>query len=183
MLAGNSEYWREESFGLWLEDQMEFPQFPERFRTLGSPWRVSDGVSQSETINKILEHSFEVQASRVSASSDIYSNVSPLFPESYVCTMNRQCIEISGLLQYYFSWLDIDAKVFCGTMTRSCKDLGKFHTFLEIEGEIIDNTYSCPPVIRLYEQILVLTFKIFYTIYIYLEWSITSKETRALPYS
>ena len=154
MLAGNSEYWREESFGLWLEDQMEFPQFPERFRTLGSPWRVSDGVSQSETINKILEHSFEVQSSRVSASSDIYSNVSPLFPESYVCTMNRQCIEISGLLQYYFSCLDIDAKAFCGTMIRPGqfhKDFGNFHLFLDIEGEIIDNTYGFRNV-RLYDE-------------------------------
>ena len=152
MLAENSENWRQESFGLWLEDQMEFPQFPEMFRSLGSPWRVSDRVSQSETINKVLEHSFEVQASRVSASSDFYSDASSLFPEEYVCTMNRQCIEISGLLQYYLSWLGIDAKVFCGTMIRPghcCKDCGKFHTFLEIEGEIIDNTYSCPPVRRL----------------------------------
>ena len=143
------DFFLDKNFGPWLEEQMEFPKIPDTFRSLGSPWRVSDRVSQSETINKVLEHSFEVQASRVHASSEFYSDAYPPLPEEYVCTMNRQCIEISGLLQYYFSWLDIDAKVFCGTMMRPghfFKDMGKFHTFLEIEGEIIDNTYSCPEV-------------------------------------
>ena len=38
-------YAAEEDYGSWLEKQMEFPQIPDRFRSLGSPWRVSDGVS------------------------------------------------------------------------------------------------------------------------------------------
>ena len=130
-----------------LVDKMDIPKIPNTFRSLGAPWRVSDQVNKSEIINKILEHSFEVQASRIDASLDLYANAVSLLQheEKYLCTMNRQCIEISGLLQYYFSWLDIDAKVFCGTMIRPghwCKDASKFHTFLEIEDEIIDNTYS-----------------------------------------
>ena len=150
----NFEYLCHEYFGPWLEKQMDFPHIPDTFRSLGSPWRVSDGLSQSETINKVLERSFEVQASRFDSSTHFYSEASSHFPEDYVCTMNRQCIETSGLLQYYFSWLDVDAKVFCGTMLRPgqfFKDFGNFHTFLEIEGEIIDNTYSCQKV-RLYDE-------------------------------
>ena len=144
------EYAAEENFGSWLEKQMEFPRIPDTFRSLGSPWRVSDGVSKAETINKVLEHSFEVQASRIHASSDFYSDAYPPLPEEYVCTMSGQCIEISGLLQYYFSWLGVDAKVFCGTLLYRRMDLGDLNTFLEIEGEIIDNTYICPQV-RIHE--------------------------------
>ena len=150
MAEDNFEYWSQDNFVPWLEDQMEIPKIPDTFRILGAPWRVSDKVSQSETINKVLEHSFEVQASRIDASSDLYANAASMLHElKYTCTMDRQCIEISGLLQYYFSWLDIDAKVFCGTMIRPghrYKDARKFHTFLEIEDEIIDNTYSCAKV-------------------------------------
>ena len=167
------DFFLDKNFGPWLEEQMEFPKIPDTFRSLGSPWRVSDGVSQSVTINKVLERSFEVQASRIDASTELYRDVSPLFHEDYVCTMNRQCIEISGLLQYYFSWLDVDAKVFCGSMNRPghfFKDLGKFHTFLEIEGEIIDNTYSFPYVSPLNQLILYLDM-------VYLERRITSRET------
>ena len=167
------DFFLDKNFGPWLEEQMEFPKIPDTFRSLSSPWRVSDGVSQSVTINKVLERSFEVQASRIDASTELYRDVSPLFHEDYVCTMNRQCIEISGLLQYYFSWLDVDAKVFCGSMKRPghfFKDLGKFHTFLEIEGEIIDNTYSFPYVSPLNQLILYLDM-------VYLERRITSRET------
>ena len=148
MHEDNFEYLREDNFFPWLENQLEIPKIPDTFRSLGAPWRVSDKVRQSETINKVLEHSFEVQASRIDASSSLYANAeaaSYLHEVNYTCTMDRQCIEISGLLQYYFSWLDIDAKVFCGTMIRPGqwhKDVGNFHTFLEIEDEIIDNTYS-----------------------------------------
>ena len=128
-----------EFIGFWLEKQMEFPQVPDTFRSLGSPWRVSDGVSQSETINKVLERSLEVQASRFAASTEFYRNASSHLPKDYVCTSTNSCIEISGLLQYYFSRLGIDAKVFCGSIQPS--PFPFLHTFLEIDGEIIDNTY------------------------------------------
>ena len=120
----------------WIE-HMEFPQIPDTFSNLSSPWRVSSHVTQAETINKLLEHSLIVQSSALDFSWQLQEGILG----DYVCTMDKFCIEISGLLQYYFSWLDVDAKVFCGTMMRSIKDLGKFHTFLEIEDEIIDNTY------------------------------------------
>ena len=160
MAEDNFESWRENNFVPWLEDQMEIPKIPNTFRSLGAPWRVSDQVNQSEIINKVLEHSFEIQASRIDASSDLYANAVSLLQHEgkHLCTMDRQCIEISGLLQYYFSWLDIDAKVFCGTMIRPghwCKDASKFHTFLEIEDEIIDNTYSYAEVsITMYNIVL-----------------------------
>ena len=129
----------EENYGSWLEKQIEFPQVPDTFRSLGSPWRVSDEVSQSETINKVLQRSFEVQASRFAASTDYYKDVSSHIPKDYVYTSTNNCNEISGLLQYYFSRLGIDAKVFCGSIQPS--PFPFLHTFLEIDGEIIDNTY------------------------------------------
>ena len=106
------EYAAEENFGSWLEKQMEFPQVSDTFRSLGSPWRVSDGVSQSETINKVLERSFEVQASRIDASSDYHRNAShgnihgasSHLPKDYVCTSTNNCIEISTQFDKYLTF-------------------------------------------------------------------------------
>ena len=114
-----------------------FTKLPPCFNTMASPWRVSDNVENSETINRILGQSIIIQSSSIPKSEhfNLRRNI-----------VSNGCIQIGFLMRYYLSCLDIEAKVHCGTMKRV--DKGRYrtrnnmmHIFLEIENEIIDNAY------------------------------------------
>lgn len=91
----------------WIS-KVSFTKIPPAFDSLGCPWRVSEKVEKSETINKILAQSLVVQ------SSQIQSDHPRL--QSYI--FSNGCIIVSELLKYYLSWLDIPAKVYCGTIKK-----------------------------------------------------------------
>ena len=91
----------------WIS-KVSFTRIPPAFNSLGCPWRVSEDVEKSETINKILAQSLVVQ------SSQIQSN----HPQLQSCIFSNGCIIVSELLKYYLSRLDISAKVYCGTIEK-----------------------------------------------------------------
>ena len=114
----------------WI-GKVSFTKIPAAFDSLASPWRVSDQVENSETINRILAQSLVVQSSTIPLSDH------PNLPH---CIYSNGCIIIGELMRYYLSWLNIDAKVHCGSIK---KGPGRYmiHVFLEVQGEILDNTY------------------------------------------
>ena len=118
----------------WI-DQVLFTKLPPEFHSLPSPWRVSEKVEKSEIINKMLAQSLVIQSSSIPKSSH------PNLP-NYI--FSNGCIMICELLRYYLSWLDIDAKVYCGTMNKG-RGNGIMHVFLEIDNEIVDNAYIYLP--------------------------------------
>ena len=125
----------------WI-DRVEFTKLPPGFHSLSSPWRVSQKVDKHEIINKILAHSLVVQSSRIPQSSH------PNLPN---CIFSNGCVIICELLRYYLSWLDIVAKVYCGTMNKG-RGNGIMHVFLEIGSEIVDNAYIYVPQVRKFSK-------------------------------
>ena len=114
----------------WI-DRVSFTKIPPAFHFRSSPYRVPARLNRSETINKILTQSLVVQSSRIPKSKH------PNLPHFI---FSNGCIIISELLRYYLSYLQIDAKVRCGTMIKG-RGRGMVHVFLEIEKEIVDNAY------------------------------------------
>ena len=117
----------------WI-NRVSFTKLPPEFNSLTSPWRVSENVDKSEMINKILAQSLVVQSSRIPQSRH---------PELPHYIFSNGCLLVCELLKYYLSWLDVEAKVHCGTLKQD--GYGIMHVFLEIEDEIVDNTYVDDP--------------------------------------
>ena len=111
----------------WV-DRVSFTQLPPSFNNLNSPWRVSNRVNNYKTINKLLAHSFVVQSSTIPTASN--HNLRHFI-------LSNGCLKICSLLKYYLSYLNVEAKAYCGILGP-----GIMHVFLEIGNEIVDNTYA-----------------------------------------
>ena len=115
----------------WIE-QVSFTKLPPSFHTQSSPWRVSRRVNNWETINRLLAHSFVVQSSTIP-----FPVTHPNLP---FFILSNSCIQICNLIRYYLSHLEVEAEVYCGVLKMDDTQ-GIMHVFLDIGGEIIDNTY------------------------------------------
>ena len=115
----------------WI-DQVSFTRLPPDFTNMRSPWRVSRRVNNCETINRLLAQSFVVQSSTIP-----FPVTHPNLP---FFILSNSCIQISNLIKYYLSHLEVEAEVHCGALTLD-GIRGILHVFLEIGGEIVDNTY------------------------------------------
>ena len=120
----------------WIK-RVSFTNLPPEFHSLTSPWRVSEKVAKNEMINKILAQSLVIQSSRIPQSRH---------PELPHYIFSNGCLLICELLRYYLSWLDVEAKVHCGTLKED--GCGIMHVFIEIENEIVDNTYIDDPQVK-----------------------------------
>ena len=125
------EYLQTKDATRWI-DRVSFTQLPPSFNNFASPWRVSSRVNNAETINRLLAQSFVVQSSTIP-----FPVTHPNLP---FFILSNSCIQISNLIKYYLSHLEVEAEVHCGALTLD-GIRGIMHVFLEIEGEIVDNTY------------------------------------------
>jgi len=125
------EYLQTNDATRWI-DRVSFTQLPPSFNNFASPWRVSSRVKNYEAINKLLAHSLVVQSSTISTASD---------HSLHYFIRSNCCLQISSFVKYYLSFLNVEVKAYCGALTRS-EGYGLMHAFLEIENEIVDNTYN-----------------------------------------
>ena len=115
----------------WI-NQVSFTKLPPAFNMMRSPWRVSSRVDKAGTINRLLAHSFVVQSSTIP-----FPVTHPNLP---FFILSNSCIQICNLMKYYLAHLQMEAEVHCGALKMD--DIqGIMHVFLEIGGEIVDNTY------------------------------------------
>ena len=116
----------------WIE-RVSFTKLPQSFNNLRSPWKVSSRVNNSETINKLLAHSFVVQSSTIPSSPN---------PSLRHFILSNCCIQICNLIKYYLSHLNVESAAHCGALKSPMdSNIGVMHVFLVIENEIVDNTY------------------------------------------
>ena len=116
----------------WIE-RVSFTNLPRSFNNLRSPWRVSSQVNNCEIINKLLGHSFVVQSSTIPSSPN---------PSLRHFILSNCCQQVTILLKYYLSHLNVESAAYCGALKLSMdSNLGVMHLFLVIENEIVDNTY------------------------------------------
>ena len=117
----------------WLL-HVSFTQIPRSFQQISSPWRVSPKIKKSKIINSILAHSLVVQSSAIPL---------PVYLKSYTLDyyiMTNACTDICCFLKYYLSWVGVEVTVLNGTFLKTSGEK-IMHTFMEIENEIVDNTY------------------------------------------
>ena len=134
----------------WI-NQVSFTKLPPAFNRMRSPWRVSSRVNNAETINRLLAQSFVVQSSTIP-----FPVTHPNLP---FFILSNSCIQICNLMKYYLAHLEVEAEVHCGALNMDGIQ-GIMHVFLEIGGEIVDNTYVHSEVI-LWSLYFVHQFSIF----------------------
>ena len=118
----------------WI-DQVSFTKLPPAFNMMRSPWRVSEKVNNWKIINRLLAQSFVVQSSTIP-----FPGTHPNLP---FFILSNCCIQICNLMKYYLAHLEVEADVYCGALNIDGIEGidGIMHVFLEVGGEIVDNTY------------------------------------------
>jgi len=119
----------------WVEE-VKLTKLPGSFKNVLNkpPWNVSRSNSQAEVINRILNHSVILQSSTIPTAD--YVNFHHFI-------LSNCCNNITFLLKHYFDHLSItNVNVVCGGLEPPSDDeKAIMHVFLDIDDEIIDNTY------------------------------------------
>ena len=55
--------------------------------------------------------------------------------------LSNACLHVNSLLHYYLKAIEVQSTVFCGGFRFSKDGDGILHVFLDIDGQIVDNTY------------------------------------------
>jgi len=98
------------------------------------PWRLPASHREAAKINLLLEQSLLFQASTLPSEADV-------FPHLKHSILSNNALEVSTLLRKCISKLNVKALVICG-LFKGPRGNAFPHVFLDIDGHIIDNSYT-----------------------------------------